>query len=98
MIKRKVIAPKCMYDNGSGLVELEIGTIVETENANLFGSKAVTVFEKSELEVATPESGSDLEAELRQFIYDKTGQHAGGNTKIATLKRRAEKLGYVNDK
>lgn len=50
------------------------------------------------LEVATPEpipeSGSDLEAELRAFILEKTGKNAGGNCKLSTLKKQAKKLGW----
>lgn len=55
--------------------------------------------ESRELEVATPESvpetGSDHEAELRDFIYEKTGKHAGGRSTIKTLERQAKKLGWV---
>ena len=100
MFKRKITGKKCLYNTGSGLKELEIGTIVETTNPDLFGAKAITVSGQAELEVATPqpepvpEEGSDLEAELRDFIFDKTGKHAGGNAKIATLKKQAKSLGW----
>lgn len=99
MYKRKVVKPNCFFNTGNGLQALEIGTIVETTSPDLFGDKAVTVG-GGQLEVATPEpepvpeSGSDLEEELRAFILEKTGKNAGGNCKIATLKRQAKKLGW----
>ena len=99
MYKRKVIKSNCFFNTGNGLQALEIGAEVETSNPNLFGDKAVTVG-GGQLEIATPEpekveeSGSDLEEELRAFILEKTGKNAGGNCKIATLKKQAKKLGW----
>lgn len=104
MYNRKVIKENCFYQVAGKLQKIEIGTVIETSNPNLFGAKAVTVGQV-ELEVATPkqepieepvkESGSDEEAELRAFILDKTGQAAGGNSKISTLRKRAKSLGWV---
>lgn len=99
MYNRKVIKENCFYQVAGKLQKIEIGTVIETSNPNLFGAKAVTVG-RVELEVATPkqetveESGSDEEAELRAFILDKTGQAAGGNSKISTLRKRAKSLGW----
>jgi len=99
MYNRKVIKENCFYQVAGKLQKIEVGTVIETSNPNLFGAKAVTVGQV-ELEVATPkqeiveESGSDEEAELRAFILDKTGQAAGGNSKISTLRKRAKSLGW----
>lgn len=99
MYNRKVIKENCFYQVAGKLQKIEVGTVIETSNPNLFGAKAVTVGQV-DLEVATPkqeiveESGSDEEAELRAFILDKTGQAAGGNSKISTLRKRAKSLGW----
>jgi len=99
MYKRKVTGENCFYHVDGVLQKLKLGTIIETANPNLFGEKAETVGQV-ELEVATPEpeavpeSGSDEEAELRAFIIEKTGQSAGGNCKLSTLRKRAKSLGW----
>ena len=96
MYTRKVMDRNCFYHVDGNLQELEIGTVIETLSPDLFGTKAVTVGQV-ELEVATPEieeSGSDEETELRAFILDKTGQEAGGNSKMSTLRKRAKSLGW----
>lgn len=99
MFKRKVIKPNCFFNTGGGLKSLEIGTIIETSNPNLFGDKAETIG-GGQLEIATPtpsvtpETGSDYEEELRAFIFEKSGKNAGGNCKISTLEKQAKKLGW----
>lgn len=99
MYSRQVLKGKCFGRVDGRIRELEIGTIIKTSNPSLFGDKAETVLEGF-LEVATPEpevvqeSGSSEEEELREFILEKSGQAAGGNCKMSTLRKRAKSLGW----
>lgn len=95
MFKRKIISPNCFAMVNGRMQQLPIGHVIETDNENYFGARAVTIKEEGlTLEVATPETGSDEEDTLREFIFSATGQHAGGKSKLSTLRKKARSLGY----
>lgn len=101
-MKIEILQPNCFGVVDGVLQQLPIGHVLESDR-NPYGVKARVIEENQlALEVATPvpvpvpvpEEGSDYEADLRQFIYDKTGKHPGGRSTIATLEKQAKKLGW----
>lgn len=95
MFKRKIITGNCFAMLNGRMQQLPIGHVIETDKEDYFGSRAVTIAQAElKLEVATPETGSKEEDVLRDFIYEKTGQHASGNAKMSTLRKKARSLGY----
>lgn len=77
-----------------------LGDKVELESVPSYLVGKVRKIEKEperDLEVATPKpkpKTNDSEAELRAFIYEKSGDHAASNAKLSALKRQAKKLGW----
>lgn len=77
-----------------------LGDKVELESVPSYLVGKVRKIEKEpdrELEIATPSpkpKNGDPEAELRTFIYEKSGNHAASSAKLSTLKRQAKKLGW----
>ncbi len=100
MYKFEITHRNCFAMHNGKYQELPIGTIITSKNKTAFGGKAKLIQEELVLTVATPdpepvpEEGSALEEELRQFIFEKTGNKAGGRSTIETLKKRAIKLGW----